>query len=161
MTFAKAVPPTAPAPSDDADELLSIKQVSELTGCSSQALYNHRHRGTGPECSVVKGRLQYRRSAVRDWITRADTETVPEQAPTRRDSAVITTAEVLDLPPSVDLDTACRVFQISPATGYRLIKSNDFPCPVVRLGRMIRVPKTGLLRVLGLEAAADATTTGA
>lgn len=161
MTSAKAIPQTAPAPLSEVDDLLTIKQVSEMTGCSSQALYNHRHRGTGPECSVVNGRLQYRRSAVRDWITNADTETPPEPAPAPRDSAAMTTAEVLDLPPSVDLETACRAFRISPATGYRLVKSNDFPCPVVRLGRAIRVPKTGLLRVLGLEAALDASASGA
>ncbi|MET4093878.1 helix-turn-helix domain-containing protein [Arthrobacter sp. UYCu712] len=157
MSSAKAIPQTAPAPDDD---LLSIKQVSEMTGCSSQALYNHRHRGTGPECSMVKGRLKYRRSAVLEWVTKADTATLPEPAPAPHGSAAMTTAEVLDLPPSVDLETACRAFRISPATGYRLVKSNGFPCPVVRLGRAIRVPKTGLLRVLGLDGADHTSPTG-
>lgn len=152
MTSAKATPQTTPATLPEDDDLLSVQQASELIGYTPQTMYNLRHRGIGPECAVVRGRLQYRRSAVLDWVTKADTATLPEPAPTPRDSTAMTTAEVLDLPPSVDLETACRAFRISPATGYRLVRSNDFPCPVVRLGRAIRVPKTGLLRVLGLEA---------
>lgn len=73
----------------------------------------------------------------------------------------MTTDQILSLPPSMDLDAACNALGISKATGYRLVKANAFPCPVVRLGRAIRVPKTGLLRVLGLDAAADRSATGA
>jgi predicted DNA-binding transcriptional regulator AlpA len=153
MSSAKRVPQTAPAPLPEDDDLLGVQQASELIGYTPQTMYNLRHRGIGPECSVVRGRLQYRKSAVLNWVTNADTATLPEPAHETRGPAAMTTAEVLDLPPSVDLETACRAFRISPATGYRLVKSNDFPCPVVRLGRAIRVPKTGLLRVLGLDAA--------
>lgn len=73
----------------------------------------------------------------------------------------MTTDEVMGLPPSMSLDIACKALGISAGTGYRLVKANAFPCPVVRLGRAIRVPKTGLLRVLGLEAAEDGRPTGA
>lgn len=69
----------------------------------------------------------------------------------------LTTQEVLDLPPSIELDTACKALGISKATGYRLVKANAFPCPVFRLGRVIRVPKPGLLRVLGLDPAVSGT----
>ena len=72
-------------------------------------------------------------------------------------TAAMSTQQVLDLPQSVDLESACKAFGISTTTGYRLVKANEFPCPVVRLGRIIRVPKTGLLRALGLDAA-DHTT---
>jgi excisionase family DNA binding protein len=72
----------------------------------------------------------------------------------------MTTAQVLDLPPSMDVDTACNALGISKTTGYRLVRANAFPCPVVRLGRIIRVPKTGLLRVLGLDAADRTSLTG-
>lgn len=154
MTSAKAIPQTAPAPLPEDDDLLSVQQASELIGYTSpQTMYNLRHRGIGPECSVVKGRLQYRRSAVLEWVTKADAETLPEPAPASRNSAAMTTDQILDLPASIQLETACSALGISQATGYRLVKSNDFPCPVVRLGRAIRVPKTGLLRVLGLDAA--------
>jgi predicted DNA-binding transcriptional regulator AlpA len=77
-----------------------------------------------------------------------------------RDSAAMTTDQILSLPPSMDLDAACNALGISKATGYRLVKANAFPCPVVRLGRAIRVPKTGLLRVLGLDAADRTSPTG-
>lgn len=63
----------------------------------------------------------------------------------------LSTDDVLALPPSLDLSTACDALGISLPTGYRLVKAGAFPCPVVRLGRTIRVPKTGLLRVLGLD----------
>ncbi|WOH17696.1 helix-turn-helix domain-containing protein [Paenarthrobacter sp. GOM3] len=76
-------------------------------------------------------------------------------------SKPLSTDEVLSLPASIQLETACNALGISQATGYRLVKANAFPCPVVKLGAAIRVPKTGLLRVLGLEATADAITTGA
>ncbi|GAB3544360.1 helix-turn-helix domain-containing protein [Arthrobacter tumbae] len=63
----------------------------------------------------------------------------------------MTSEEVLALPPSMDLEAACKALGISRVTGYRLVKAGEFPCPVVRLGRVIRVPKPGLLRVLGLD----------
>ena len=65
--------------------------------------------------------------------------------------SVMTSEEVLNLPPSTDLGVACRAIGISRVTGYRLVKAGEFPCPVVRIGRTIRVPKQGLLRVLGLD----------
>lgn len=63
----------------------------------------------------------------------------------------LSTAELLELPPSMGIELACKALGISKATGYRLIAANAFPCPVVKLGRAIRIPKPGLLRVLGLE----------
>jgi predicted DNA-binding transcriptional regulator AlpA len=74
-------------------------------------------------------------------------------------SETLTTNEVLALPASIRLESACQALGISLATGYRLVKANAFPCPVVKAGRAIRVPKTGLLRVLGLDAA-DRSSTG-
>lgn len=69
----------------------------------------------------------------------------------------MTTEQILNLPPSMGLDDACNALGISTTTGYRLVKANGFPCPVIKLGRSIRVPKTGLLRVLGLDAAERTT----
>ncbi|NWL13740.1 hypothetical protein DM793_20975 [Paenarthrobacter nitroguajacolicus] len=161
MTSAKAVPETVPAPLPEDDDLLGVQQAAALTGCSPQTLYNLRHRKAGPECLMVKGRLKYRRSALLEWATKADVETLPNPAPASRDSAAMTTAEVLALPPSMDLDAACNALGIGTTTGYRLVKADSFPCPVIKLGRSIRVPKTGLLRVLGLDASEDRSATGA
>lgn len=66
-------------------------------------------------------------------------------------SETFTTDEVLALPASVQLEAACKALGISVATGYRLVKVGSFPCPVLKAGRAIRVPKTGLMRVLGLD----------
>lgn len=75
-------------------------------------------------------------------------------------SKPLSTVEVLSLPASIQLETACSALGISQATGYRLVKANAFPCPVVKAGRAIRIPKTGLLQVLGLEDTADRSATG-
>lgn len=68
----------------------------------------------------------------------------------------LTKDDVLALPPSVDLPTACKALGIGKATGYRLVAAGDFPCPVVRLGKAIRVPAAGIHRVLGLDTATGA-----
>lgn len=80
---------------------------------------------------------------------------------TERQNRPMSTDELRALPPSLELAVACNALGVSKATGYRLVKANAFPCPVVRLGRAIRVPKTGLLRVLGLDAAEDRSSVGA
>jgi predicted DNA-binding transcriptional regulator AlpA len=72
MPQAKSTTQTAPGPSPEDDDLLTVKQVSEMLGCSSQALYNLRHRGAGPKSFMLAGRIRYRRGAVRDWITKAE-----------------------------------------------------------------------------------------
>lgn len=72
MSPAKVVPQTAPAPLPEDDDLLTIKQVSDMLGCSPQALYNLRHRGVGPKSFMLAGRIRYRRGAVREWITAAE-----------------------------------------------------------------------------------------
>ncbi|WP_335980548.1 MULTISPECIES: DNA-binding protein [Streptomycetaceae] len=60
-------------------------------------------------------------------------------------------AEALDLPLSVDLRTAARALGICPATAYKLIRLDAFPCTVLRLGWRYRIPTAGLLRALGIE----------
>lgn len=72
MSPAKVITQTAPAPVPDDNDLLTIKQVSGMLGCSPQALYNLRHRGTGPKCFVLANRIRYRRKAVREWIMTAE-----------------------------------------------------------------------------------------
>lgn len=72
MPNAKAEAATAPDPQSSDEDLLTVKQVSEMLGCSSQALYNLRHRGAGPKSFMLAGRIRYRRGAVRNWITEAE-----------------------------------------------------------------------------------------
>lgn len=59
--------------------------------------------------------------------------------------------EMFDLPVAVDLRTAARALGIASTTAYRLIREDDFPCPVLRVGRRYRIPTTELMRALGIE----------
>lgn len=72
MHDAKGTDPTDSGPTPTDDDLLTVKQVSEMLGCSSQALYNLRHRGAGPKSFMLAGRIRYRRGAVRNWIAEAE-----------------------------------------------------------------------------------------
>ncbi|GAA2111748.1 hypothetical protein GCM10009759_54020 [Kitasatospora saccharophila] len=60
-------------------------------------------------------------------------------------------AEAFDLPLSIDLRTAARAVGVCPATAYRLVRRNAFPCPVLRVGRQYRIATADLLRSLGIE----------
>ncbi|MFB6607963.1 helix-turn-helix domain-containing protein [Streptomyces noursei] len=58
---------------------------------------------------------------------------------------------MFDLPVAVDLRTAARALGIASTTAYRLIREDEFPCPVLRVGRKYRIPTTELMRALGIE----------
>ncbi|MFE3148765.1 helix-turn-helix domain-containing protein [Streptomyces sp. NPDC059218] len=58
---------------------------------------------------------------------------------------------MFDLPVAVDLRTAARALGIASTTAYRLIREDNFPCPVLRVGRRYRIPTTELMRALGIE----------
>jgi len=69
----------------------------------------------------------------------------------------VTREELLALPPVVDLPTAAGVLGISRSRAYELVRDDDWPTPVLRCGRMIRVPTAPLLELLGVaDARADA-----
>lgn len=59
--------------------------------------------------------------------------------------------EIASLPTVVDLMAAARALGIGRTTAYDLARSDEFPCPVVRVGGTYRVPTAGLLRLLGLS----------
>lgn len=59
--------------------------------------------------------------------------------------------EMFDLPVAVDLRTAARALGIGSTTAYRLIRQDEFPCPVLRVGGRYRIPTTELMRALGIE----------
>lgn len=59
--------------------------------------------------------------------------------------------EVAELPATVDLMTAARALQLGRTTAYRLAKSGEFPCRVVKIGALYRIPTAELLRVLGVD----------
>lgn len=52
--------------------------------------------------------------------------------------------------PTLTIPEACELLGISTALGYSLVRENEFPVPVLRLGRTIRIPRAPLLAALGL-----------
>ncbi|MFB0617193.1 helix-turn-helix transcriptional regulator [Streptomyces sp. AGS-58] len=67
----------------------------------------------------------------------------------------LTTAELLGLPPAIDIDTAARALNISKTFAYKLAREDNFPCKIVRLGtRNFRVVTADLRRVLNVAAPA-------
>ncbi len=63
----------------------------------------------------------------------------------------MSTEEVLDLPASVPLVVAGRVFGLSRSGTYDVVARGGFPCRTVRVGRATVVPKVEILRQLGLD----------
>ncbi|MFE2726474.1 integrase [Kitasatospora sp. NPDC059327] len=55
------------------------------------------------------------------------------------------------LPPAVPLPTANALLSLSRTTGYKLARTGQYPCTVLRLGVEYRVRKNELQRLLHLS----------
>jgi len=55
------------------------------------------------------------------------------------------------LPPVVDVPTAAALLGIGRTAAYELIRTDNWPTPVVRLGKLIRVPTAPLLELVGVH----------
>jgi len=62
----------------------------------------------------------------------------------------MTRDELLALPPVVDVATAAAVFGLGRSAAYELVRTGQWPTPVLRLGRHIRVPTLPLLELVGM-----------
>lgn len=62
--------------------------------------------------------------------------------------------ELRSLPPVIDVPTAARVLGIGRTAAYSLVRSGEWPSPVLRLGGTIRVPTAPLLALIGQTSAA-------
>lgn len=60
-------------------------------------------------------------------------------------TAALTVDELRDLPAVVDVPTAGRAYGIGSRHAYELARRGDFPVPVRRLGRLMRVRTADLL----------------
>ncbi|WP_309317356.1 DNA-binding protein [Streptomyces salinarius] len=67
------------------------------------------------------------------------------------DPSTLTTADLLSLPPTVDVETGGAAFGLGRTTSYRLAREGKFPCKVVRAGGGWRVVTADLRRVLALS----------
>jgi excisionase family DNA binding protein len=57
---------------------------------------------------------------------------------------------MLDLPPLLSVEQACKLLGVSRSVGYRAAASGDLP--TLRWGRRLYVPTARLLELLGLPA---------
>ena len=53
--------------------------------------------------------------------------------------------------PCLSAEEAFAILGIERKTGYRAIKDGSFPVPVIRIGRLIRIPTAALLRLLTVD----------
>ena len=67
----------------------------------------------------------------------------------------MTVADLLALPPTVDLVTAARALGCGRTLAYDLARRGQFPCRVLRLGNRYLVPTAELLRTLGVTSKSD------
>ncbi|MEV5828908.1 helix-turn-helix domain-containing protein [Spirillospora sp. NPDC052242] len=59
--------------------------------------------------------------------------------------------DLASLPTVVSVTTAARALGLSRGFAYELVRRNEFPCRVIRIGGCYRVPTADLLSVLGAE----------
>jgi Helix-turn-helix domain len=62
----------------------------------------------------------------------------------------LTVEQVLALPPTVDVVTACAALGLGRTLGYELIRRGAFPTRVLKVGRRYLIPTADLRAVLGL-----------
>jgi predicted DNA-binding transcriptional regulator AlpA len=58
-----------------------------------------------------------------------------------------------ELPPALDVPTVAALFGMSRTAVYELIRTGQWPTPVFRLGKLIRIPTAPLLELLGVASA--------
>ena len=73
-------------------------------------------------------------------------------------SSTFTRRQLLALPSVVDLPTAASVLGLGRSAAYELVRLGQWPTPVLRLGRVIRVPTAPLLALLGVGTSVDEAT---
>ena len=62
--------------------------------------------------------------------------------------------EVRALPAVVDLPTAAEALGLGRSCAYELVRVGAWPTPVLRVGRLIRIPSAPLIALLGLDQSA-------
>ncbi len=67
-----------------------------------------------------------------------------------RAGLLMTVARAQDLPPVIDVVTAAAILGIGRTAAYELIRVGAWPTPVLRLGKLIRIPTGPLLELVQL-----------
>jgi predicted DNA-binding transcriptional regulator AlpA len=63
----------------------------------------------------------------------------------------LTEQDVLALPTVVDVPTAAAVLGIGRTAAYELIRTDQRPTNVLRMGKLIRIPTAPLLALVGVS----------
>ena len=58
--------------------------------------------------------------------------------------------ELNALPAVIDVTTAGKVIGIGRSSAYDLIRRNEFPTPVLHIGKLIKIPTAPLLSLIGV-----------
>lgn len=66
-------------------------------------------------------------------------------------SLQMTEDQVRGLPAVVDVPTAAAVLGVGRTAAYELIRTGSWPTPVLRLGKLIRIPTAPLLELVGVS----------
>ena len=66
-------------------------------------------------------------------------------------SPQMTVEQMRNLPPVVDVLTAAAILGIGRTAAYELIRIGQWPTPILRLGKLIRVPSSPLLDLVGVS----------
>jgi predicted DNA-binding transcriptional regulator AlpA len=56
--------------------------------------------------------------------------------------------DLLELPPVIDVPTAGRILGVGRSCAYELVRSGQWPTPVLHLGRLIRIPTAPLIELV-------------
>jgi excisionase family DNA binding protein len=52
------------------------------------------------------------------------------------------------LPPVIDLMRAAALLGLGRTTAYKLVRRNEWPTPIIRIGRLIKIPTAPLRELL-------------
>ena len=66
-------------------------------------------------------------------------------------SLQMTVEQARNLPPVVDVLTAAAILGIGRTAAYELIRIGQWPTPILRVGKLIRVPSAPLLVLVGVS----------
>jgi hypothetical protein len=53
-----------------------------------------------------------------------------------------------DIPPVLDVPQAARLLGIGRTLAYELVRTNQWPTPVLRMGRLIKIPSGPLIELM-------------
>lgn len=76
--------------------------------------------------------------------------------PVRPPSSVAADA-LADLPPVIDLMHAAALLGLGRTTAYKLVRTGQWPTPLIRIGRLIRVPTAPLRDLLSCSTSSSST----